>query len=61
MFGSVVKKFYAKELGVEPEDIYVVSVMPCTAKKFEAKGLSLQKVGFLMWMQSFPPMNLACF
>ncbi|MGB4273666.1 MAG: NADH-dependent [FeFe] hydrogenase, group A6 [Bacillota bacterium] len=37
MFGSVVKKFYAKELGVEPEDIYVVSVMPCTAKKFEAK------------------------
>lgn len=37
MFGSVVKKFYAKEMGVEPKDVFVVSIMPCTAKKFEAK------------------------
>ncbi|MCK9222515.1 MAG: [FeFe] hydrogenase, group A [Limnochordia bacterium] len=37
MFGSVVKRYYAEKLGVKPEDIYMVSIMPCTAKKFEAK------------------------
>jgi len=37
MFGSLVKKYHAEKLGVPREDIYVVSVMPCTAKKFEAK------------------------
>lgn len=37
MFGTVAKRFYSKELGVAPEDLFVVSVMPCTAKKFEAK------------------------
>lgn len=36
MMGSVIKKFYAKELGKKPEDLYMISVMPCTAKKFEA-------------------------
>ena len=36
MMGSLIKKFYAKELGKKPEDLYVISVMPCTAKKFEA-------------------------
>jgi iron-hydrogenase subunit alpha len=35
--GSIIKKFYAKEIGVNPEDIYLVSIMPCTAKKFEAE------------------------
>ncbi|MGM0499552.1 MAG: NADH-dependent [FeFe] hydrogenase, group A6 [Bacillota bacterium] len=37
MFGAVAKSYYAKEAGIEPEDIVVVSIMPCTAKKFEAK------------------------
>lgn len=37
MFGSVLKKKYAKELGIAPEDMFVVSIMPCTAKKYEAK------------------------
>ncbi|HHU52292.1 MAG TPA: 2Fe-2S iron-sulfur cluster binding domain-containing protein [Firmicutes bacterium] len=36
MFGSLVKKYWAKELGKDPKDIYVISIMPCTAKKFEA-------------------------
>lgn len=36
MFGSLVKRYWAKELGKAPEDIYVVSIMPCTAKKFES-------------------------
>lgn len=35
MFGAVVKTFYAEKMGIDPKDIYVVSVMPCTAKKFE--------------------------
>ena len=35
MFGSIAKTYYAKVLGVEPERLFVVSVMPCTAKKAE--------------------------
>jgi NADP-reducing hydrogenase subunit HndD len=35
MFGAVAKTYYAKKLGRRPEDIFVVSIMPCTAKKFE--------------------------
>lgn len=35
MFGSVAKTWYAKKMGIAPENIVVVSVMPCTAKKFE--------------------------
>jgi len=37
MFGAVAKSYYAKEAGIAPDDIIVVSVMPCTAKKFESK------------------------
>jgi len=36
MFGSLVKKYWAKEIGKKPEDIFVISIMPCTAKKYEA-------------------------
>ncbi|HBT16874.1 MAG TPA: ferredoxin [Firmicutes bacterium] len=36
MFGSLIKKHWAADLGKKPEDIIVVSIMPCTAKKFEA-------------------------
>lgn len=35
MFGAIAKSYYAKKLGLKPEDIVSVSVMPCTAKKFE--------------------------
>ncbi len=35
MLGAVAKTYYAEKLGIKPEDIVVVSVMPCTAKKFE--------------------------
>jgi NADP-reducing hydrogenase subunit HndD len=37
MFGAVAKTYYAQKLGKRPEDIVVVSVMPCTAKKFECQ------------------------
>lgn len=36
MFGAVAKSYYAQKTGIDPKNIYVVSVMPCTAKKFEA-------------------------
>ncbi|MBR0535034.1 MAG: iron hydrogenase small subunit [Clostridia bacterium] len=39
MFGSVAKTYYAEKMGIDPEKIFVVSVMPCTAKKFEAERL----------------------
>ena len=35
MQGAVIKSYWAKEHGVAPEDIFVVSVMPCVAKKYE--------------------------
>ncbi len=35
MFGAIAKTYYADKIGVSPEKIVMVSVMPCTAKKFE--------------------------
>ena len=37
MFGALVKSCYAEKMGIDPKDIYVVSIMPCTAKKYEVK------------------------
>ena len=37
MEGAMIKSYWAKKEGIDPKDIRVVSVMPCTAKKFEAK------------------------
>ena len=37
MFGAVAKTYYAEKIGKKPEDIFVVSVMPCTAKKYESQ------------------------
>ena len=36
MLGAMAKSYYAKKAGIDPKDIVTVSVMPCTAKKFEA-------------------------
>ena len=35
MFGALMKTYYAEKEGIDPKDLFVVSVMPCTAKKFE--------------------------
>ena len=35
MLGAIVKSYYAEKNDIDPKDIFVVSVMPCTAKKFE--------------------------
>ena len=37
MFGALAKSYYAEKTGIDPADIFVVSIMPCTAKKYEAK------------------------
>ncbi len=36
MTGTIAKTFYAEKIGVKPQDLVVVSVMPCLAKKYEA-------------------------
>lgn len=45
MFGAVAKSYYAKMKGVRPEDIVVVSVMPCVAKKEESLRAELSTEG----------------
>ncbi len=37
MFGALVKTYYAEQMGIDPHDIFVVSIMPCTAKKYEVR------------------------
>jgi iron only hydrogenase large subunit-like protein len=48
MLGALVKSFYAEKIGVKPEDFFVVSVMPCTAKKFEITREEMFLMEFLM-------------
>jgi iron-only hydrogenase group A len=45
MFGAVAKTYYAKQVGRRPEDLVVVSIMPCTAKKFEAQRPEMDASG----------------
>jgi len=45
MFGALAKTYYAQSLGLRAEDVYVVSVMPCTAKKFEAQRPEMNASG----------------
>ncbi len=42
MFGALVKTYYADKMGLDPADIVVVTVMPCTAKKYEVKRPDMQ-------------------
>ena len=43
MMGTLIKSYLSKEQGVAPENIYVVSIMPCTAKKFECERPEMGK------------------
>ena len=45
MFGAILKSYYAKKEGIDPEKIYTVSVMPCIAKKFESKRPEMKENG----------------
>lgn len=41
MFGAVLKSYFAQRKNIDPKDIYVVSIMPCTAKKVEKNRLNV--------------------
>ena len=45
MFGAVAKTYFAEKIGKKPEDIFVVSVMPCTAKKYESQRPEMYSSG----------------
>lgn len=55
MFGAVAKTYYAEKTGLDPRNIVVVSVMPCTAKKFEARRPEMDSA-FHYWQSK---MNLS--
>ncbi len=46
MFGALAKTWYAEQAGVDPEKMTVVSIMPCTAKKFEAQRDEMSASGY---------------
>lgn len=54
MFGAVAKTYYAEKTGIDPRNIIVVSIMPCTAKKYEAKRPEMDGA-FAYWKEK---MNL---
>ena len=41
MEGAILKTYYAKKMGIDPRDIFVVSIMPCTVKKYESERAEL--------------------
>jgi len=45
MFGALIKSYFAQKEGIDPSKIYVVSVMPCVAKKFESQREEMQVKG----------------
>ena len=45
MFGAVIKSYFAEKNNIDPKKIYVVSVMPCTAKKFENNRPEMENEG----------------
>ena len=47
MMGAILKHYYAAKIGVAAEDMYVVSIMPCTAKKFEKERDALKTNGLM--------------
>ncbi|WP_276624268.1 NADH-dependent [FeFe] hydrogenase, group A6 [Syntrophomonas wolfei] len=46
MFGALSKTYWAEKMGIDPAKIYSVSIMPCTAKKFESQRPEMNASGF---------------
>ena len=46
MFGALSKTYMAEKLGIDPEKVFTVSIMPCTAKKFECDVTQINDTGF---------------
>ena len=45
MFGALMKSYYAEKMNIDPKDLVVVTVMPCTAKKYEIKRPEMEVNG----------------
>lgn len=46
MFGALAKTYYAEKAGIDPAEIYSVSFMPCTAKKYECERPEMRSSGY---------------
>lgn len=46
MFGAIMKTYYAEKMGIDPKNMVVVGIMPCTAKKFETKRADQAASGY---------------
>ena len=46
MFGAILKNYYAGKIGVDPKDMFVVSIMPCSCKKFEKGRPEMENNGY---------------
>ncbi len=46
MFGALAKTYYAQKAGIDPADIFSVSIMPCTAKKYECTRPEMKSSGY---------------
>lgn len=46
MFGAVLKSYYAQKMGIDRKNLFVVSVIPCTAKKFECARSEINALDF---------------
>jgi iron-only hydrogenase group A len=46
MFGALAKTYYAHKADIHPSDLVVVSIMPCTAKKYECQRPEMQSSGY---------------
>ena len=57
MLGALIKTYYAKKTGINPKNTVVVSIMPCTAKKFEVRRKELKKyVDYVLTTREFADM-----
>ena len=45
MQGAIIKSYFAEKKGIDPKDIFVVSIMPCTAKKYEKSRAEMEVEG----------------
>ncbi len=46
MFGATIKTWYAQKMNIDPKNIFVVGIMPCTAKKFETQRADQSASGY---------------
>ena len=57
MFGAIAKSYYAEKMGLDPKDIVSVSIMPCTAKKFEIRREEMCSAGKTLGIEGMRDMD----